>query len=194
MIALNWLDLRSERSRSSFDQRHLVKFSFQYTTGMGLRGGSFFNGRRGTLLKQWTIASVLTVGTGLPQTPIYLGAVPGTGVTGTIRPNLTGADIYAGSAGYHLNSAAFAAPAAGQWGNAGRYSIEGPGSIMFDSSVARNFRLRDPFNLDVRVDATNVLNHAVYTGWNSITNSTTFGLPANTQAMRSLQISGRLRF
>jgi hypothetical protein len=83
---------------------------------------------------------------------------------------------------------------AGQWGSAGRYSIEGPGSITLDSSVARNFRLRDPFTLDVRADATNVLNHVVYTGWNAITNSTTFGLPTSTQGMRSLQISGRLRF
>ena len=194
LIAQNWLDLRAERSRSSFDQRHLVKFTFQYTTGMALHGGSFFTGKRGALLKQWTIASELTAGTGLPQTPIYLTAVPGTGVTGTIRPDFTGANIYAGSAGYHLNSAAFSAPVAGQWGNAGRYSIEGPGSLTLDSSVARNFRLRDPFSLNVRMDATNILNHAVYTGWNTITNSTTFGLPANTQAMRSLQISGRLRF
>ncbi|HWZ51156.1 MAG TPA: hypothetical protein VNW54_06810, partial [Granulicella sp.] len=194
LIAQNWLDLRAERSRSSFDQRHLVKFTFQYTTGMGLHGGSFFTGKRGALLKQWTIASELTAGTGLPQTPIYLTAVPGTGVTGTIRPNFTGANVYAGSAGYHLNSAAFSAPVAGQWGNAGRYSIEGPGSVTLDSSVARNFRLREPFSLDVRMDATNILNHVVYTGWNTITNSTTFGLPANTQAMRSLQISGRLRF
>jgi hypothetical protein len=194
MVAQNWLDLRAERSRSSFDQRHLVKFTFQYTTGMGLHGGDFFNGRRGALLKQWTVSSVLTAGTGLPQTPIYLEVVPGTGVTGTIRPTLTGAGIYAGSAGYHLNSAAFTAPVEGQWGNAGRYSIEGPGSITLDSSVARNFRLRDPFTLDVRVDATNVLNHVVYTGWNAITNSTTFGLPTSTRGMRSLQISGRLRF
>lgn len=193
-IAQNWLDLRAERSRSSFDQRHLVKFTFQYTTGMGLHGGGFFNGRRGTLLKQWTISSILTAGTGLPQTPVYFTAVPDTGVTGSIRPNLTGANVYAGSAGYHLNSEAFSAPVAGQWGNAGRYSIEGPGSITLDSSVARIFRLRDPFNLEVRVDATNTLNHVVYTGWNVTTNSTTFGLPANTQAMRSLQISGRLRF
>lgn len=194
MIAQNWLDLRAERSRSSFDRRHLVKLSFQYTTGMGLHGGNFFNGKRGILLKQWTLSSIVTAGTGLPQTPIYLQAVPSTGVTGTIRPNLTGADIYAGGAGYYLNSAAYTAPAAGEWGSAGRYSIEGPRSLTLDSSVSRAFRLQDPLSLDVRVDATNILNHVVYTGWNAVTNSTTFGLPTSTQEMRSLQISGRLRF
>jgi hypothetical protein len=194
VIAQNWLDLRGERSRSSFDQRHLLKFQFQYTSGQGLHGGALMQGWRGRLLKEWTISSQLAAGTGLPQTPIYYASVPGTGFTGTIRASLTGQPVYVGASGYHLNSAAYAAPAAGQWGTAGRNSIEGPNSLTLDSSLARTFRLREPLNLDVRVDATNVLNHAVYTGWTNITNSTTFGLPANTQGMRSLQLSGRLRF
>ncbi|MGI4755539.1 MAG: hypothetical protein ACRYGF_01680, partial [Janthinobacterium lividum] len=193
-IAQNWLDLRAERSRSSFDQRHLLKFSLQYTTGVGVRGGTFLTGWRGTLLKNWTIASQLSAGSGLPQTPIYLTTVPGTGFTGTIRPNRTPAPIYTGPAGYFLNAGAYSAPGAGQWGNAGRYSIEGPKAVTLDSSFARTFKLREPTSFDLRVDATNLLNHVVYTGWNTITNSTTFGLPASTRQMRSLQISGRLRF
>ena len=193
-IAQNWLDLRAERSRSSFDQRHLLSFTFQYTTGVGLRGGTLLTGWRGTLLKQWTLASQFTAGTGLPQTPIYLAAVPGTGFTGTIRPNRTTAALYSGPAGYFLNANAYAALAGGQWGNAGRYSIEGPDNVSLDSSLARTFRMRDPMNLDVRLDAANLLNHVVYTGWNTVTNSATFGLPAATKPMRSVQITARLRF
>jgi hypothetical protein len=193
-IAQNWLDLRAERSRSSFDQRHLLKFNFQYTSGMGLHGGTLLNGWRGTLLKQWTVASQFSVGSGLPETPIYLAAVPGTGVTGTIRPNRTAAPLYLGSGGYFLNSAAYTAPAAGQWGTAGRNSITGPGQLSLDSSLARTFRLRDPLNLDVRFDATNLLNHVNFTAWNTVLNSTTFGLPTSSNPMRSLQITGRLRF
>ena len=128
-VAQNWLDLRAERSRSSFDQRHLLSLSFQYTSGVGVRGGTFLTGWRGTLLKQWTVGSQFTGGTGLPQTPIYLAAVPGTGFTGTIRPNRTSAPLYTGPAGYFLNSAAYTTPAGGQWGNAGRYSIEGPNNV-----------------------------------------------------------------
>ncbi len=193
-IAQNWLDLRAERSRSSFDQRHLLKFSFQYTTGVGARGGTFLTGWRGASLKNWTVASQLSAGSGLPQTPIFLTTVPGTGFTGTVRPNRTAAPLYTGPAGYFLNAGAYSMPAAGQWGNAGRYSIEGPNAVTLDSSFARTFRLRDPTSIDVRLDATNLLNHVVYTGWNTVTNSTTFGLPASTRSMRSLQISGRLRF
>ncbi|MDR5728378.1 MAG: TonB-dependent receptor, partial [Terriglobia bacterium] len=39
-IAQNWLDLNAERGPSTFDQRHLLSVLAQYTTGMGLGGGT----------------------------------------------------------------------------------------------------------------------------------------------------------
>jgi hypothetical protein len=107
---------------------------------------------------------------------------------------LTGKPIYQTSAGFFLNAAAFSAPAIGEWGNARRNSITGPAQFSLDASLARTFRLRDPLNLDVRLDATNLLNHAVFSAWNTTVNSTTFGLPASTNPMRSVQLTGRLRF
>lgn len=193
-IAQDWRNLRGERSLSTFDQRHLLKAQAQYTSGMGVHGGTLLSGWRGTLLKDWTAMTQISAGTGLPETPVYLAAVPGTGVTGTIRPNLTGAPIYDASAGYSLNVAAYAAPAPAQWGTARRTSITGPGQFSLDAALARSFRLRDPLHFDVRLDATNLLNHAVFTSWNTTVNSTTFGLPAAANPMRSLQLSGRLRF
>jgi hypothetical protein len=193
-IAQNWLDLRAERGLSTFDQRHLLKATFQYTTGMGKGGGTLFDGWRGAAFKQWTLLTQINAGSGLPETPIYLAAVPGTGVTGTIRPNVTGAPLYTAPSGHFLNVAAYSAPAPGQWGNARRDSITGPGQFSLDSSLARTFRLRDPLNLDIRIDSTNLLNHAVFTAWNPTINSTTFGLPVSVNPMRSLEVTGRLRF
>ena len=46
---------------------------------------------KGALVKDWTVTSQLTAGSGLPLTPVYLTSVRGTGVTGTIRADLTGA-------------------------------------------------------------------------------------------------------
>lgn len=193
-IAQNWLDLKAERGLSTFDQRHLLNASLQYTSGQGLGGGTLMRGWRGTVLKEWTVVTTIAAGSGLPETPIYLAAVPGTGFTGTIRPNRTGAPVYAGSGLTHLNVAAYAAPAPGQWGNAGRNSIEGPDQFTMNGSVARTFRLKDHFNLDVRLDGTNILNHVTYTSWNNTINGTTFGLPSAANAMRSLQITTRLRY
>ena len=193
-IAQNWLDLRAERELPSFDQRQLLNAQIQYTTGMGMGGRTLMSGWRGRIMKEWTIMSQFSAGTGLPETPVFLATAPGTGFTGTIRPDLTGASIYSAPAGYHLNANAFSAPAAGAWGTARRDSITGPDTFTLNGAMSRTFRLRNPFNLDVRVDGTNILNHAVFTGWNTVVNSTTFGLPAATDAMRSLQLTARLRF
>src|SRR5581483_2817057 len=45
-IAQNWLDLSAERGLSTFDQRHLLTLQMQYTTGMGLGGGTLLSGWR----------------------------------------------------------------------------------------------------------------------------------------------------
>jgi len=151
----------------------------------------------------------IVAGSGLPETPSYLAAVSGTGVTGPIRPDRTTASIYAGASGHFLNPAAYAAPQSGQWGDAGRDSIVGPGQFTFNASMARTFRLTKRYNLNVQVQATNLLNHVVFTSWNTTLNPVSnqasspvftptsnplFGLPASANAMRSLQTTARLRF
>ena len=193
-IAQNWLNLHAERSLSSFDQRQLLSLQAQYTSGEGLGGGTLMSGWPGRLLKEWTVVATSVVGTGLPETPVYLAAVPGTGYTGTIRPNPTGAPISMSRGSQHLNPAAYTAPLLGQWGTAGRNSITGPSQFSLDSSVARTFRPSGRFYLDLKVAATNMLNHPVFTGWNTTVNSTQFGLPLNPNPMRSLETSLRLRF
>ena len=140
------------------------------------------------------MVTTIAEGTGLPETPIYLAAVPGTGVTGTIRPDVTGKSIHGAAPGHFLNAAAYAAPVAGQWGNAGRDSITGPNQFTLNSSLARTVRLKSRYNLDLRFDSTNLLNHAVFSAWNATINSSQFGLPASANAMRSLQATVRLRF
>jgi len=194
VIAQNWLDLSAERGLSNFDQRHLLTLQMQYTTGMGLGGGALLSGWRGALLKEWTVATQITAGSGLPLTPVYLTAVAGTGVTGSIRPDYTGAPLYAAPAGLYLNPAAYVAPAAGQWGDAGRNSITGPGQLAVNVSLGRTFRLKDRFHLDLRFDSTNALNHVTYTSWNTTVTSAQFGLPVAANAMRAVETSLRLRF
>jgi hypothetical protein len=202
VIAQNWLNLSAERGLSTFDQRNLMNATIQYTSGVGLGGGALLGGWRGKLLRRWTVTGQITAASGLPETPIYLAAVTGTGVTGSIRPSLTGAPLYAAPAGLHLNPAAYKAPVAGEWGDAGRNSITGPSQFVFNGQLQRSFRLKDRYNLDLRVDSTNLLNHVVFTSWNTTLNpgpnpalnSPLFGLPAAANAMRSLQTTMRLRF
>src|SRR5262249_8728865 len=147
----NWLNLSGERGRSNFDQRHVASFMAQYTTGMGLKGGTLLSGWRGLAFKEWTLGTQINAGTGFPLTPIYLAPVRG--VTGSVRPNYTGASLYDAPPGLHLNPAAVAAPASGEWGNAGRNSITGPSQFTMNVSMGRTFQVNDRWSLDFRLDA-----------------------------------------
>ena len=70
------------------------------------------------------------------------------------------------------------------------------GVFTLNAALGRTFRLDSRYSLDLRVDATNPLNHVTYTGWNTAwtSTSTQFGLPQAANAMRSLQTNLRLRF
>jgi hypothetical protein len=190
VIAQNWLDLSAERGPSNFDQRHLLSLQTQYSSGVGVRGGALLHGWKGTAFKGWTLISQINMGSGLPASPIYSVAVQGTGVTGSIRPDTTGASVQPAPPGRHLNPAAFTAPKTGQWGTAGRNSIVGPGTFSLNASLGRTFAE----NLDLRFDSTNALNHVTYPSWNTVVSSSQFGLPVTANAMRSLQATLRWRF
>ena len=162
LIAQNWLDLSAERALSNFDQRHAITATGQYTSGQGIHGGTLLSGWRGTLLKEWTISTQITAGTGLPLSPVYFAATGNSGVIGSLRPDYTGASLYSNSLGLNLNPAAFVTPASGHYGNAGRNIITGPDQFTMAASLARTFRINDRFNANLRFDATNPINHVTY--------------------------------
>jgi hypothetical protein len=189
VIAQNWLNLDAERGLSNFDQRHQVTAQLQYTTGIGVRGGTLLRGWEGAAFKGWTFITSITAGSGMPLTPVYIAAVKNTGVTGSIRPDYTGAPVYAAPAGRYLNPAAYAAAAAGLWGDAGRNSITGPNQFALNASMGRSFG-----DFDLRFDSTNALNHVTFPSWNTTVNSAQFGLANAANAMRSVQATLRWRF
>jgi hypothetical protein len=189
VIAQNWLNLAAERGLSSFDQRHQVTAQLQYTTGIGVGGGTLLRGWEGAAFKGWTFITSIAAGSGMPLTPVYVAAVRNTGVTGSIRPDYTGVPVYAAPAGRFLNQAAYAAAAAGLWGDAGRNSITGPDQFALNASMGRSFG-----DFDLRFDSTNALNHVTFPSWNTVTNGAQFGLANAANAMRSVQATLRWRF
>jgi hypothetical protein len=192
-IAQNWLDLGAERGPSSFDQRHLLSVQTQYTTGVGVAGGTLVDGFWGTLYKDWTVAGQLTAGSGMPFTPISFSAVTGTAVVG-VRPSLTGVSAKPVEPGSYANAAAFTSPAPGTWGNAGRNSLRGPAQFSLDATLARTFKLRGRWNLDYKVTVTNLINRVTFAAINTVITSPQFGLPTIANQMRRLQMTFRLRF
>jgi len=194
LIAQNWLDPGGEWGPSNFDRRHQLSVQSQFTSGFLARGGLFSNSWKEKLFAQWTLTAQLTIGSGTPLSPVLLTPVHGTGITGSLRPDATGAPINVDADGRHVNAAAFATPAAGQWGNAGRNSIRGPSQFELNASFARSFRFNRRVSMDFSLAATNLLNRVTYPDWNTLVGSSQFGLPTRANGMRTLQPSIRLNF
>jgi hypothetical protein len=119
------------------------------------------------------------------------------GSNGSLRPNLVpGQSITVSNPGIGewFNPAAFIAPPSGQYGNAGRNIVIGPGTILFNMSMAKTIPFQETKSLEFRVTANNVFNHANYTSIDTNLNSPTFGQVISVGTMRQLQFSSRLRF
>jgi len=195
LVAQNWLDLSAERGLSTFDQRHLLNLTAQYSSGVGVGGGTLLGGWRGVLMKDWTITTAINVGSGLPLSPACVRCfLTGSTNTGTVRPEYTGLDLYAAQPGMFLNPQAYTTPLPGLWGNAGRDSITGPGQFNLIGSMARTFRINDRYNADLRFDSTNTLNHVIFGAWNTQYGNSQFGFPVNPNGMRTVKVTLRLRF
>jgi len=88
-------------------------------------------------------------------------------------------------------------PLPGTRGILGQRAVEGPGRWRFDASMAKSIKLTESKNLQIRMDATNVLNHPDPSNPNLDINNPNFGLiTGNTgkTGTRSFQGSLRLTF
>jgi hypothetical protein len=194
-VAQNWLDLSAERALSNFDSRHNLSVGFQYSSGMGVTGGTLLNGWKGAMLKDWTFGGDLNLRSGNPFTATLGGnrsQVGGTAVSNTVRADATGLPIEVDGALF--NTAAFAQPASGIWGNAGRNTIPGPTSFTLNGTFGRIFRFGERRSADLQLQAQNILNHVTITSWGTVLGSANFGLATNAAAMRKITINLRFRF
>ena len=88
--------------------------------------------------------------------------IPGGGQSrGTQRPDLVpGVDPYASTAsGFVLNPAAFAVPQAGTYGDLARDALRGPGFVQLDTTVSKQFIVKERFKAELRGEIYNIMNH-----------------------------------
>jgi hypothetical protein len=96
--------------------------------------------------------------------------------------------------GLYMNPLAYRRPSDGEFGNAGRNSVTGPAPFNLNAGVSRTFPWGNRFNIEWRLDATNVLNRVTYTSVYSQVTDPLFGQPSATNTMRKLQSTLRVRF
>jgi hypothetical protein len=93
-----------------------------------------------------------------------------------------------------LNPAAFVVPPSGTYGNAGRGIITGPVLFSLNASAGRIIRLGERRSVDIRLDATNALNHVSISSWITTVGSPQYGLPTGANGMRDIRAQVRFRF
>ena len=81
-----------------------------------------------------------------------------------------------------------------RFGNTHRNQFRGPGVTYVNASVFRGFHIHGESEFQVRVEAFNLLNHAILTSPTATVGNGTFGYITGFGGTRSLQFSGRFNF
>lgn len=118
-----------------------------------------------TTFAQGFTANLPGLGASFPALPAGFIAVqnaPGGGSSRqTRRPNLiAGVSPYLNNDRNFLNPAAFAAPAAGEYGNLPRNALKGPGFSQVDLIFNKRFRFTERMNVEFRTEIFNIFNRA----------------------------------
>jgi hypothetical protein len=154
--------------RSNFDISNRLSGNFTYELPFG-NGRSLLSkasGLVGALVGGWQWNGIIAAQSGFPFTPLVGFNESGNGDSRapdrvSLRTGFSG-PLVLGSQKQWYNPSAFILPAAGTYGTAGRDILEGPGLLEFDSSLFKNFRIRERVGLQFRAEFFNLPNR---TNW-----------------------------
>ena len=180
----NTHNLKAERGDNAPDFRHQFSSAWSYEIPFG-PGKRFLNGKglARWAIGGWQLNGIIGAHTGEAVTPLLSGDFSNTG-SSAYRPDIVGdpnrAGVVAANSGctaptrIHTlaawyNPCAFAIPAlapgqsfARLFGNARRGVLRGPGAYNIDLSVFKDFRFNETRNLQFRLEAFNLFNHAQF--------------------------------
>jgi hypothetical protein len=184
--AQNQRNFAAEYGPAPQDRTHIFTSGYIYDL-------PFFRNRRnilGQALGNWTFSGITVIESGAPLTP---GLAIGTAGLAT-RP-----DCIASVAGHKsltewFNTAAFAAPAFGFFGNCGTGLIRGPGEDNWNLALFKSFPIRESMKLQFRSEFFNVWNHPNFLGVSTALGSGSFGQVTSALEARQIEFALRLDF
>jgi hypothetical protein len=174
-------NIRASRGNCISDVRQIFNLSYIVTSP------HFENSLVNKVFSNWQQAGIMGASTGTWLTPLDGQDISLTNV-GNDRPNVVG-NSHLSNRTIHewFNTAAYAKQATGTYGNAGSYSIVGPGSFTFDAELSRSFKVWESQSLQLRFEAFNVLNHPVFNNPTTTLTSSNFGRILTANNPRILQ-------
>jgi hypothetical protein len=192
-----------ERGNCGFDHRQVFNVSLVYQTpGWG-------HSVLKTLSKNWQVGAISSLATGYPIQLTDGGKDISLSGQDLDRPlNILPSQVYVkqntGSYYDWFNPNAFECAGnptgtacsifSGQFGDVGRNSIYGPGSIGLDTALTRSFQFKERARLDFRADFFNVMNHANPSNPTTSITSGTFGEISTYGTPRQIQMALKLIF
>jgi len=192
---------RYDRSVSGLDLKHILYANVLYDIPVG-KGKRFStkNPAFDYILGNWQFNNLFQTHSGIAFTPVISSDQANTGNAGWMgyeHLNLVGNPKLSNrSAAKWFNTAAFATPALGTYGNAGRNSLRGPDFWNLDTSLFRLFPFGEGRQFEFRAEVFNLPNH-VNLGQPSgdINSGSAFGTITSTNnTARQIQLSGKFIF
>jgi hypothetical protein len=192
---------------SDFDRRHVLQATYVFELPLG-RGKRFANDlprALNALVGGWQLSGNLLWSSGRPFT-VYSGANTFSNVVqSTVDCNgcsrHQGQLIQAGTPATNYwfdpaNLSIFSIPAAGSNGNTGRNFFIGPRYFQTDASLSKRVKFNERFNMDLRIDASNLTNNPSFDIPTATFTSSTFGRIRDSvvSSSRRMQISVKLNF
>jgi hypothetical protein len=154
---------------ANYDATHVVKIDYVYDIP-GMRGDNFLAKH---VLSGWQISGITTFQSGFPLSVGFTTTTP-VDITGTpsVSPRIDVVGTAVLPRGQRtvlqfFNTSVFRLPAVGTIGDAGRWAIRGPGINQWDASLVKRFRVREPFQVQLRAEAYNAFNHTQFTSVNT---------------------------
>ena len=199
---IDFYSRRLDRSLESADQPQILTFSYIWELPFG-RGRSLLTSGLGSkILGGWSITGIQSYSSGTPIAVTATNSLPV--FNPGQRPNVISRDLRGpkgpgdfdpGRGDLWLNPAAFQNPAPFTFGNAARFlNVRQPARLAESLGILRDFRFTERFNLQFRMETSNLLNRVVFGG--PVTNfaSASFGTIGSAGTARQIQFGLKLAF
>ena len=196
----NYLDLKSEKGVSSYDQpfNNTTSLVWEIPYGVGRRFGSNVAGVAGAVLGGWRLSAINSMTSGsavnLSYSPVAAAQV---GSSLTYRPNLLGdpsLDAWTIDRYFDPDMVVIPTDITHPFGNAGRNIARAPGRAQLDLGIHKVFSLGESRKLEFRSELFNAFNHTNFGAPAGNRSSANFGTIRSTRVARQAQFALKLMF
>jgi Carboxypeptidase regulatory-like domain len=182
------------RGLAGFDLRHVLVFSFVWDIPARTQHRLL-----DAVIAGWQMSNIVTFHSGLPYSVFVGSDIEQIGTIGgryTEYPNLVGNPALSNQTpAQWFNTSAFASPALGTVGNAGRNILHSDSLIDDDLAISKNWQIRERARFELRGEFFNLFNNVNFGFPGQIVGTVQFGTVSSTlNSGRQVQVAAKIHF